>query len=52
VGQLGTERAIEMARRYGADYIVSDQAHPLALRAVYPTREFPNDEYVVYAVGN
>jgi hypothetical protein len=50
VGALGTERAIEMARRYGADYIVSDQDHPLALPTVYPTREFPNDEYVVYAV--
>lgn len=50
VGQLGTERAIEVARRYGAKYIVSDRSHPLALRPIYPTREHPNDEYVVYAV--
>jgi hypothetical protein len=50
VGQLGTERAVEMARKYGADFIVSDQDHPLALRPVYPTRDHPNDEYVVYAV--
>jgi hypothetical protein len=50
-GELGTERAVAMARRYGAGYIVSDRAHPLALRAVYPTREYPNDEYVIYAVG-
>ncbi|MGE3641702.1 MAG: DUF6798 domain-containing protein, partial [Pirellulales bacterium] len=50
VGELGTERAVEVARRYGAKYIVSDQDHPLALRTIYPTREYPNDEYVVYAV--
>jgi len=50
VGELGTERAVEMARRYGANYIVSDRSHPLALRPIYPTGEHPNDEYVVYAV--
>jgi hypothetical protein len=50
VGGLGTRRAVEMARLYGADYIVTDQDHPLALQAVYPNREHPNDEYVVYAV--
>ncbi len=50
IGELGTERAVAVARRYGAQYIVSDQAHPLALRAVYPDREHPNDEYVVYAI--
>jgi hypothetical protein len=49
-GELGTERAVEMARLYGASYIVSDQDHPLALKAVYPNREHPNDEYVVYAL--
>jgi hypothetical protein len=52
VGELGTERAIEMARRYGAKYIVSDQDHPLALTPLYPNREHPNDTYVVYAVEN
>jgi hypothetical protein len=52
VGELGTERAIEMARRYGAKYIVSDQDHPLALTPLYPNREHPNDTYVVYAVDN
>jgi hypothetical protein len=51
VGELGTERAVEMARRYGAKYIVSDQDHPLALKAVYPNREHPNDEYVVYVLN-
>jgi hypothetical protein len=50
VGGLGTRRAVEMAQLYGADYIVTDQDHPLALKAVYPNREHPNDEYVVYAV--
>jgi len=50
VGGLGTRRAVEMARLYGATYIVTDQDHPLALRAVYPNREHPNDEYVVYVV--
>lgn len=50
VGELGTERAIAMARRYGASYIVSDRDHPLALRPIYPTREYPNDQYVIYAV--
>lgn len=52
VGELGTERAVEMARRYGAQYILSDRRRPLALRPIYPTREHPNDEYVVYAVEN
>jgi hypothetical protein len=50
VGELGTERAVEVARRYGAKYIVSDRDHPLALEPIYPTRDHPNDEYVVYAV--
>jgi len=50
IGELGTKRAVEMAHLYGADYIVTDQDHPLALQAVYPNREHPNDEYVVYAV--
>jgi hypothetical protein len=50
IGQLGTERAVEMARRYGANYIVSDQDNPLALKAIYPTREHPNYKYVVYAI--
>jgi hypothetical protein len=50
VGGLGTQRAVELAQLYGADYIVTDQDHPLALEAVYPNREHPNDEYVVYAV--
>lgn len=50
VGELGTERALEVARRYRARYIVSDRDHPLALRQIYPTRDHPNDEYVVYAV--
>lgn len=52
VGQLGTERAVAMAKKYGADFIVSDQDHPLALRPVYPTPEHPNDEYVVYSVDD
>lgn len=52
VGELGTERAIQMARRYGARYILSDQDHPLALTPVYPTREHPNDEYVVYDLAD
>jgi len=50
IGQLGTERAVEMARRYGADYIVADQDNPLALKAIYPNYENPNDEYVVYVL--
>jgi hypothetical protein len=50
IGELGTRRAVEMTRLYGADYIVTDQDHPLALEADYPNREHPNDEYVVYAV--
>lgn len=49
-GQLGTERAVAMARRYGAAYIVSDHNHPLVLPVVYPNRKHPNDTYVVYAV--
>jgi hypothetical protein len=50
VGELGTERALAVARQYGADYILSDQRMPLALPTVYPNRVNPNDEYVVYAV--
>jgi hypothetical protein len=52
VGELGSERAVKMARRYGAKYIVADQDHPLALRAVYPNREYLNDEYVVYVLDH
>jgi uncharacterized protein DUF6798 len=52
VGELGTERAVAMARRYGAKYIVSDQSHPLALKAIYPNREHPNDAYVVYELSD
>lgn len=52
VGELGTERAAALARRYGAKYIVSDRDYPLALRAIYPDRDHPNDQYVVYVVDD
>jgi hypothetical protein len=50
VGELGTERAVALAKKYGASYIVSDQDHPLALKSIYPNRKYPNDKYVVYAL--
>ena len=51
-GQLGTERAVAMARKYGAGTSSAIADYPLALRAVYPTREHPNDEYVVYELDD
>jgi hypothetical protein len=50
VAALGTDRAVELAREYGANYILTDSNHPLALPAVYPTQEHPNEEYVIYPV--
>lgn len=47
VGALGTERVLELARKYHAAYVLSDRQQLLEL----PTA-FQNDEYVVYRIEN
>jgi hypothetical protein len=47
LGQLGDERVRELARKYGADYVLSDRSQLLSL-----PRAYRNEEYVVYRVEN
>lgn len=47
VGPLGTERVLELARKYHAAYVLSDRQQLLELPVAYQ-----NDEYVVYRIEN
>lgn len=47
VGALGTERVLELARKYHAAYVLSDRQQLLELPVA-----FQNDEYVVYRIEN
>jgi hypothetical protein len=49
LGQLGDEdeRVRELARKYGADYVLSDRSQLLSL-----PRAYRNEEYVVYRIEN
>jgi hypothetical protein len=50
LGHLGTERVVQLARRYGATYVITDRRRPLWLPVVYPTQHDLNFEYVVYRI--
>ena len=50
LGHVGTDRVVAAARKYGADYIVTDNRRPLDLPIVYPNRDHANETYVVYRV--
>jgi hypothetical protein len=47
IGILGTERVRELARKYGADFVLMDRGQLLAL-----PREYWNEEYVIYRVDD
>jgi hypothetical protein len=47
VGQLGTERVRELAKKYHADFVLSDRTQLLAL-----PRAYWNEEYVVYRIDD
>jgi hypothetical protein len=47
VGQLGDDRVRELAKKYGADYVLSDRSQLLSL-----PRAYRNEEYVVYRIEN
>lgn len=47
IGVLGTERVRELAKKYGATYVLMDRGQLLALPIV-----FRNEEYVVYQIKN
>jgi hypothetical protein len=47
LGHLGTDHVRQVARQYGARYVLTDRREPLSLPVVYW-----NDEYVVYAVDD
>jgi hypothetical protein len=47
VGALGDQRVRELAKKYGATYVLSDRQQLLKLPVV-----FRNDEYVVYKIDN
>jgi hypothetical protein len=50
LGHLGTDRVLQLADKYGIDYVVSDWFRPLWLPVVYPNAAFANSEYVVYRI--
>ena len=50
LSHLGTERVRELAIKYGANYVLTERDQLLSLPRVYPTREHPNDEYVIYRI--
>lgn len=45
IGELGTERVHELAKKYTADYVLTDRGQLLSLPVV-----FRNNEYVVYKI--
>jgi hypothetical protein len=47
LGQLGDARVRELAKKYGAEFVLSDRAQLLSL-----PRAYWNEEYVVYRVEN
>jgi hypothetical protein len=47
LGQLGDDRVRELAKKYGADYVLSDRSQLLSL-----PRAYRNEEYVVYRIEN
>ncbi len=47
LGQLGDERVRQLAKKYGADYVLSDRSQLLSL-----PRAYRNEEYVVYRIEN
>jgi hypothetical protein len=49
---LGTKRIVELAQKYGADYILTRPWQPLELPQVYPNAQHSNDDYVIYYVGD
>ena len=49
-GTIGTERVLELAEKYGFDYVVATWYKPLWLPVLYPNVEFANEEYVVYRI--
>ncbi len=52
IGRLGTERVRELAKKYGAKYVLADRGELLRLPTVYPTPAHPNEEYVVYRIDD
>jgi hypothetical protein len=47
IGALGTDRVRELAKKYGAQYVLSDRGQLLRLPVAYD-----NEEYVVYKIDN
>jgi hypothetical protein len=47
IGELGTERVRELAKKYDAQYVLSDRVEFLRLPVVYQ-----NKDYVVYKIGD
>jgi hypothetical protein len=50
LGDLGTERVRQLAREYGAKYVIASRGTPLWLPVVYPNAQHGNEEYVVYRI--
>lgn len=50
ISHLGTERVLQLADKYGFDYVVTDWRRPLWLPVVYPNVAHANHEYVVYRI--
>jgi hypothetical protein len=47
IGQLGTERVRELAKKYGVGFVLADRSQLLSL-----PRAYWNEEYVVYQIEN
>jgi hypothetical protein len=47
IGVLGTERVLELAKKYKAEYVLMDRGQLLSLPVV-----FKNNEYIVYKIEN
>jgi hypothetical protein len=50
LGHLGTERVLQLAEKYGFEYVVTEWRKPLWLPHVYPNVAYANGEYVVYRI--
>jgi hypothetical protein len=52
IGSLGTERVRELAKKYGAQYVLSDRGQLLRLPIVYGINKEEEGDYVVYEISD
>jgi hypothetical protein len=50
LSQLGTDRVRQLAKEYGAKYVITGSGRPLWFTVIYPNVQYANEDYVVYRI--